>query len=192
MNSKTKFVGLGVTVAIALLLPSQARANAPSSPDNTDGQSSALRSGEPVPAVVLEGEPEEVVPGAIATDASQQPQPPVPPAVESINVNTITDTSDSAQVDVPLVPSSTNSRDLQPIEAPIASESLFPTPLAQPPDIAQTPSEPAPSQQWHFLVVPYIYVPFNISGSATFQGEDFRNNFVGDFTNPSRDIGLRF
>lgn len=183
MNSKIKLVGLGATVAIALLLPSQVRANAPSSPDDTDGQSSALTSGEPKPVVVLEGESEEVVSGAIA-----QPQPPVPTTVESINVDTITDTSDSAQADLPLLPSSTNSHDLQPIEAPLASEGLLQTTPAQPPGIAQTTSEPAPPEQWHFLVVPYIYVPFNISGSATFQGEDFRNNFVGDFTDPSRDF----
>jgi hypothetical protein len=97
--------------------------------------------------------------------------------------------SDNPQTDGSLLPSSTNSSDLQPIAVPIASEGLFQTPPAQSPNIAQTTSEPSPSEQWHFLVVPYVYVPFNISGSATFNGtEEFRNNFSRDFDNPSRDF----
>jgi hypothetical protein len=36
--------------------------------------------------------------------------------------------------------------------------------------------------------VPYIYIPFSISGSATFQGEGFRDDFVGDLSDPSRDF----
>jgi hypothetical protein len=87
-----------------------------------------------------------------------------------------------------LLPSSTDSSDLQPIAAPLASEGLSQTPLVQPLDMAQTTSDPSQSNRWHFLAVPYIYIPFSISGSATFQGEGFRNDFVGDFIDPSRDF----
>lgn len=190
MNSKIKLVSLGTTVAIALLLPSQARANAPAPTD----EPAELTTAEPQPEVVLE-DFSEVVPeagmsAAITADTSQQPQPPGITAIVPVNTsdNASPENSDNAQADAPLLPSSTNSHDLQPIEAPLASESLLQTTPAQPLDTAQTTSAPAPSEQWHFLVVPYIYVPFNISGSATFQGEDFRNNFVGNFVDPSRDF----
>lgn len=97
--------------------------------------------------------------------------------------------SSAAQADsLGLPPSSTDSRDLQPMQSPSAREDLFQTPLAQSLDIAETTSPPSQSEQWHFLFVPYIYVPLSISGSATFQGEGFRNSFVGDFTDPSRDF----
>jgi hypothetical protein len=97
--------------------------------------------------------------------------------------------SSTAQADsLGLPPSSTDSRDLQPMQSPSAREDLFQTPLAQSLDIAETTSPPSQSEQWHFLFVPYIYVPLSISGSATFQGEGFRNSFAGDFTDPSRDF----
>jgi hypothetical protein len=48
-------------------------------------------------------------------------------------------------------------------------------------DIAQAASAQPQSEQWHFLLVPYVYVPFFISGSANYEGsEDFRNNFCRD------------
>ena len=186
MNSKIKLVSLGATVAIALLLPTQARANPL---DDADGQPAALTSGEALPDGVL-----EVVPDAIGAASSQQPQAPSLTTAEPVstsgdtNANASTDNSDQAQADALLLPSSTNSHDLQPIAAPLASEGLVQTPLVQPLDMAQTTVEPSPSEQWHLLVVPYVYVPFNISGSATFEGEGFRNNFVRDFIDPSRDF----
>ncbi|PSN77770.1 hypothetical protein C8B47_20355 [filamentous cyanobacterium CCP4] len=70
---------------------------------------------------------------------------------------------------------------------------MLQTPPAPPANIAQTTPNQPPSEQWHFLVVPYVYVPFNISGSATFKGtEEFRNNFLGDPTDPSRDPSRDF
>ncbi|MGF1570637.1 MAG: hypothetical protein ACFCVD_21615 [Nodosilinea sp.] len=176
MNTTIKLVGLGATVAIALLLPTQARANAPVSTDDP----AALTSAEPQPAVVLDDVAEEVGPEAIA------PTPQAPTAVEPASP----DPSDQAQADDPLLPSSTSSSDLQPIAAPIASEGLLPTPLTPTRTMAQTFSDESEANRWHFLVTPYIFVPFSISGSATFQGDDFNNNFVGDFTDPSRDFDL--
>jgi hypothetical protein len=191
MNSKIKLVSLGATVAIALLMPTQARANAPTPLENTDGQPAALTGAEPLPEGVLDVLPEGV-PDAIAADPSQQAQSIT--AVEPINtsVNASPGTSDDVQADALLLPSSTNSRDLQPIAAPLTSEGLVQAPLVQPLDMAQTTVEPSPPEQWHFLVVPYIYVPFNISGSATFKGtEEFRNNF-GNLNDPSRDPSRDF
>ncbi|NJL49678.1 MAG: hypothetical protein HC929_22400 [Leptolyngbyaceae cyanobacterium SM2_5_2] len=49
MNDKTKLVSLGATVAIGLLLPTQARANAPTPLDDADGQPTALLGVEPLP-----------------------------------------------------------------------------------------------------------------------------------------------
>ena len=167
MNTKITLVSLGATVAIALLLPTQARANAPVSTDDP---------AEPAPAVVLDNGAGEGGLGAIA------PNPQAPTAVEA----TSPDPSDQAEA--PLLPSSTSSSDLQPLAAPVASEGGLPTPLTQPRPMAQTPLDESEANRWHFLITPYIYVPFSISGSATFQGEGFRNNFVGDFTDPSRDF----
>lgn len=87
-----------------------------------------------------------------------------------------------------LQPSSTNSRDLQPMESPSAREDLLQTPLAQSSNLAQTTSTPAQSEQWHFLFVPYIYVPLFISGSADYKGtENFRNNFSPGGFDPAGD-----
>ncbi|NJL49677.1 MAG: hypothetical protein HC929_22395 [Leptolyngbyaceae cyanobacterium SM2_5_2] len=133
--------------------------------------------------------PEAGVPAAIAADPSQPTQGII--AVEPVDasVNASPDTSDNVQADALLLPSSSNSLDRLQIAAPLANGSLLQTPLAQPLNMAQTTAEPSPSEQWHFLLVPYIYVPFNISGSATFKGtEEFRNNFLGDFDDPSRDF----
>ena len=182
MNSNIKLVGLGATVAIALLLPTQARANAPVSTD----EPAALTIAEPQPAVVLEGVVEEGGPGAIAPN--QQTPAAVPTTLEAVNPDASLSPDHSGQADDPWLPSSTSSSDLQPIAAPLASEGLSQTPLAQPLDMAQTTSDASEANRWHFLVTPYIYVPFSISGSATFQGEGFRNDFVGNFTDPSRDF----
>jgi hypothetical protein len=76
--------------------------------------------------------------------------------------------------------SSTDSADLQPVESPLASEDIIQAPLEQSADIAQAAPTQPQSEQWHFLLVPYVYVPFFISGSANYEGsEDFRNNFCG-------------
>ncbi len=90
--------------------------------------------------------------------------------------------SSAAQADsLGLPPSSTDSRDLQPLSSPPAGEDLFQTPLAQSLDIAET-TTPSQAEQWHFLFVPYIYVPFSISGSVNFNGtENFRNSFSRNF-----------
>jgi hypothetical protein len=180
MNTTIKLVGLGVTAAIALLLPTQARANAPVPTDDPAAPTGAA----PQPAVVLEVAPAAGLPAAI--DSHQQTPVPDPTAVEA--VLPAADPSAQAQVEIPLLPSSTSSSDLQPIAAPVASEGGLPTPIAQPLDVAQTPSDESEANRWHFLAVPYIYVPFFISGSATFEGDGFKNNFVGNFTDPSRNF----
>lgn len=227
MNDKTGLVSLGTLVAIALLLPTQARANDLASLETTDGQPAALTSVEPLPKVltdvVLEAGSEAVVPGAIVADSIQQPQTLDSTVAEAVNtgvddsvdasvdintdanvvsstdtnvdtnvvntVNSTVDDNDNAQTDALLLLSlSTSSRDLQPIEAPSAQESGLQAPLAQPFDMAQTTSESSPSNDWHFLLVPYVYIPFNISGSVTFNGtEEFRESFSRDF-DTSRDF----
>ncbi len=211
MNTTIKLVGLGATVAIALLLPTQARANTPAPTDDP----AALTSAEPLPTVVLEdvaeeGGPEaiDLNPAAVLEDVVEEGEPeaidlnppdPVvdptaadpsiadPTAIEAVNPDASPSSDTSSQANDPLLPYSTSSSDLQPIAAPVASEAGLP-PLAQPFDTVQTTSDPAQSNRWHFLAVPYIYIPFSISGTATFEGESFRNNFVGDFTDPSRDF----
>jgi hypothetical protein len=185
MNTNIKLVGLGATVAIALLLPAQARANAPVSTDDP----AVLTSAEPLPEVFLDDVAEKGGPEAIAPN----PQTPAadPTALEAVNPDASPSPDHSSQADDPWLPSSTSSSDLQPIAVPVASEGGLPTPLAQPRAMAQTPSDESEANRWHFLVAPYIYVPFSISGSATFQGEGFRNDFVGDFTDPSRDFDFQ-
>jgi hypothetical protein len=97
-----------------------------------------------------------------------------------------------AQASSPMpLPASTSSSDLQPVGSPAAGEDLFQILLGQSPTIAQATSTQAQSDQWHFLLKPYIYVPFFISGSANFKGtEDFQNSFSRDFENTegSRDF----
>ena len=91
------------------------------------------------------------------------------------------------QADAPMLPSSTDSADLQPVESFSAVEVISP-PLLEPSDIAQAATAQPQSNQWHFLLVPYVYVPFFISGSANYEGsEDFQNNFSGNFDG-SRDF----
>lgn len=136
----------------------------------------------PIASAAVEGDAES----AWVVDSLQRLDQAV--ATQASLVNASTDNSDNVQADSLQQQASTHSIDLQPIESSLASEGLFQTPLAQPLDMAQTTSEPSQSGQWHFLAVPYIYFPFNISGSATFEGEDFRNDFVGDFNDPSRDF----
>lgn len=184
MNTNIKLVSLGATVVIGLLLPPQVRASASAPTDDP----TAPRGVASQPAMVL-----EVAPLAAAPDgnAPSQPTPvPDPSALEAINpaASPSPDPSDPAQANDPLLPFSTSSRDLQPLPTPLASEGGLPTPLTPTLDLAQTPSASTPSNRWHFLAVPYIYIPFSISGSATFQGEGFRDDFVGDLSDPSRDF----
>lgn len=174
MNTNIKLVSLGATVVIGLLLPPQVRASASAPTDDP----TAPRGVASQPAMVL-----EVAPLAAAPDGNAPSQPtPVPDPSPS------PDPSDPAQANDPLLPFSTSSRDLQPLPTPLASEGGLLTPLTPTLDLAQTPSASTPSNRWHFLAVPYIYVPFSISGSATFEGESFRDNFVGNFSDPSRDF----
>jgi hypothetical protein len=78
------------------------------------------------------------------------------------------------------VPSSTGSEYLQPVEALSTGQDPAQTLPDQPANIAQAVPVQSQSNQWHFLLVPYVYVPFFISGSATYEGsEDFRDNFCG-------------
>jgi hypothetical protein len=78
------------------------------------------------------------------------------------------------------VPSSTDSEYLQPVEALSTGQDPAQTLPDQPASIAQAVPVQPQSEQWHFLLVPYVYVPFFISGSANYEGsEDFRNNFCG-------------
>jgi hypothetical protein len=79
-------------------------------------------------------------------------------------------------------PSSTSSRDLQPAALSPGSLDLTSVSPNELPDIAQSTSPQAQSDQWHFLLVPYVYLPFSISGTATYEdSENFRNNFAGNF-----------
>ncbi|WP_204139784.1 outer membrane protein [Halomicronema sp. CCY15110] len=196
MNSKIKLVSLGATVAIALL-PTQARANTPTPLAETDSPPSTLTSVEPLPKGELEGlpakegpedrGPEAVVSDAIAPDASQQS--PDITVVEPINatVNASPDPSDNAQAEALLLTASTNSDDLQPVGSIPTVADVISAPLVQPANIAQAATPPQ-SDQWHFLLVPYVYVPLSISGSANYEGsEDFRNDFSGNLAG-SRDF----
>jgi hypothetical protein len=88
--------------------------------------------------------------------------------------------------------SSTDSADLQPVESVPAVEDVIQAHLVQPSNIAQATPAQAQSEQWHFLLVPYVYVPFFISGSATYEGsEEFQNNFSRDFDNTGNLDGSR-
>ncbi len=190
MGYKTGLISLGTLVAIALLLPTQAKADAPTPLEDTDRLSSGLTREEALPGGVLETVPEAGgVPeastaeeGVPATDATSTPQlSPTPeitivePSAPPVNVAN-PNNGDSTQTEALLAPPSTSSSDLQLTEAPSANAEGFLNPVAQPLDVAQTTSEASP-QQWHFLVVPYIYIPFSVSGSATFEGtEDFTND----------------
>lgn len=86
------------------------------------------------------------------------------------------------------LPSSTDSAELQPVESSPAMGSVIQAPLVQSANIAQAATAPSQANQWHFLLVPYVYIPFFISGSANYEGsEEFRNNFSGNFDG-SRDF----
>ena len=148
---------------------------------------------EGISAEWSEGMPEDESPALFSADA-MPPEPQVAESAQTADVTTAevttaevtfveavnpeasphSDLSHEAQAaepllaEDPLLPLSTSSRDLQRMETSLASEDLFPTPLGQPLDVAQTTAESSPSDKWHFLVVPYVYLPFSISGSATF------------------------
>lgn len=92
------------------------------------------------------------------------------------------------QADAPMLPSSTDSEDLQLVESFPVEEDVIQVPLVQSSNIAQAATAQPQSNQWHFLLVPYVYVPFFISGSANYEGsEDFRNEFSGNLDG-SRDF----
>jgi hypothetical protein len=84
--------------------------------------------------------------------------------------------------------SSTHSGDLQLIETVPAVTDVIQAPRVQPASLAQATTTPSPSDEWHFLLVPYVYVPLSISGSANYEGsEEFRNDFSGNLEG-SRDF----
>lgn len=95
-------------MAIALLLPTQARANSLTSRD-TAGQPVALTSVEPLPKVrtdvVLETASEAVVSGAIAAESSQPTQALDSTVAEVVNadVDLTADTSVDANIDANVV-----------------------------------------------------------------------------------------
>jgi hypothetical protein len=215
MNDKTGLMSLSTLTAIALLLPAPASA-LPSLEGGNDPSTSLEPLPEVVLEAVVEAEVSEEMSmeGAegmaedessaiLSADAmpseaqvTESPQTADATAGEAIHPETHpsavpndeTQAADSLVAEDPLLPISTTSRDLQRTEASLASEDFLQTPLGQSLDVAQTTSESSQSDKWHFLLAPYIYLPFSISGSATFQGEGFRDDFVGDFSNPSRDF----
>ncbi|WP_204137781.1 hypothetical protein [Halomicronema sp. CCY15110] len=171
MNAKIKLVSLGATVAIALL-PTPARADAPTPLADTDDIPTAPTSLEPLPDGVLEGVPEGGVAEEVVPVASQ-PAPGIT-AVKPTNatINARPDHSASVQAEALRRPPSTDSGDLQPVESiPMVADVMQP-PLVQPTDIAQTATTPSQSDQWHFLLVPYVYLPLSISGSVDYEGTD--------------------
>lgn len=211
MNDKAGFISLSTLTAIALLLP--APASALPALEEANDPSTHL---EPLPEVVLEAVAEAEVseegpaamsedgsPAILSTEAMPSDSHGVEPTqtaeltvVEAVNpevhpssaLSDETQAADPLLTEDPLLPISTSSRDLQQAEASVASDDFLLAPLGQSLDVAQTTSDAASSNKWHFLITPYVYIPFSISGSATFQGSDFTNQFVGNFNNPSRDF----
>ncbi len=115
--------------------------------------------------------------------------------------NTATNTSSNVHALATLV-RSTDSRDLQPTGASLANGDFFPVTLAQSSDNTETPFPPGSAetpatdsteaqttetttenQKWHFLLAPYLYVPFNINGSANFR------NISSDFDFGPSQVG---
>ncbi|MBD2425688.1 hypothetical protein [Phormidium sp. FACHB-1136] len=138
---------------------------------------------EGIAAELSEGMPEDESPAVVSADVmspetqvAESAQTADATAGESVNPEATpnSDLSNEAQgadprlTEDPWLPLSTSSRDLQRTEASLVSEDLLPTPLDQPLDVAQTTAESSPSDKWHFLLTPYIYIPFSISGSANF------------------------
>lgn len=95
-----------------------------------------------------------------------------------------------AQDDSLRLQSSTNSRDLQLVESVPAVADVIQVPLVQPADIAQTATTPSQSDQWHFLLVPYVHIPLSVSGSVAYEGEDNSLPGGGTAINGSRDFEL--
>jgi len=139
MNNKTGLISLGTLVAIALL-PTQAGANALTSLKDAEKQPAALTSVESlpneVPEIVSDAVPEETEPDAPLTRFTELT------AVEPSNARVSASSNNNANAlgnDLLLVPWSTNSSDLQSIEASLDGESGFQTPL----DLVQAPLEPS-------------------------------------------------
>ena len=177
MKYPVGWLGLSTTVAIALLLPTQAQADTLTPREDAEGQPAALTSEAFQPESRLEGasvvetatdvpatdiaETDTVETDTVETDATEAIAPTVEAEVgESEAIEPTVEVADSPPLSQPAaviviepgdsnqaqdeallpVSASTDSRDLQAIAAPSTSENSFPTPLAQPLDIAQTPS----------------------------------------------------
>ena len=176
MKYPVGWLGLSTTVAIALLLPTPAQADTLTLREDTEGQPTALTSEAFQPESRLEGasvvETATDVPATdtVETDATEAIAPTVEAEVgESEAIEPTVEVADSPPLSQPAaviviepgdssqaqdeallpLPASTDSHDLQAIAAPSTSENSFPTPLAQPLDIAQTAA--ASSQRWHFF-----------------------------------------
>jgi hypothetical protein len=172
MHSKIKLVSLGATVAIALLLPTPARADAPTPLADPDAPPTAPTSVEPLPDGVLEGVPEEGVPEEGVPAASKPVSGITAVKPTNVTVNAHPDHSDSVQAEALRRSPSTDSGDLQPVESvPTVADVIQPR-LVQPTDIAQTATTPDQANQWHFLLVPYVYLPLSVSGSVDYEGTD--------------------
>jgi hypothetical protein len=221
MNYATSVLRWNGVLAMLLLAPASAMAQAVTSPDQpseagTDAIASvseqqilpsAVEPGPtPSPASLSEAhlvnddlDSTVAAPGGTAGVEGSADSTWVADSLEWLDQTIATQASLSAtdtQADaLGLGPSSTHSSDLQPMASSSASEGLFSMPLAQPTSTAQATSDQPRSEQWNFLFVPYVYVPFFITGSVNFNGtEDFRNAFSRDFgasgnLDDSRDFG---
>ncbi|MGF1568366.1 MAG: hypothetical protein ACFCVD_09900 [Nodosilinea sp.] len=130
----------------------------------------------------------EVVTGVEEATDSAWVADSLPRLDQAVVAQALVPSSDAQADPLGLLSSSTDSRDLQPMELLPVREDLFHPPLAQSLDITETTSTRSHSEQWHVLFVPYIYVPLSISGSVNFSGtKNFTDNFSRDF-NLSRDF----
>ena len=168
MNYQTKVVGLGATVAIALLLPTQAKANPLPPLDVAEGQPSEL--------TIVELEP-EAVPEVLPTGIAGLPPEDLEP-IPAADVAVVEDTAvtvpandwvqgvaGEAIADAPIEATpGTTALDLQ----PIADAALPTMPL-----LAQENAAPAlvddgsasPETVWHFRFKPFIALPVSTTGN---------------------------
>lgn len=185
MNYTINFVGLGATVAIALLLPTQATANALTPLKDADGQPSALTRVEPLPAIVPDVVPDVVLEAEVTAGIAELP----PEDLELIPALEVAETEDPIEDAEAAVPANDSvqgvgAADEVVADAPIAATpgttalDLQPTADTAPavpemPLFAQEDAAPAltddgsaaPETVWHFSFEPYIALPVSTTGN---------------------------
>ncbi|QQE67512.1 hypothetical protein GFS31_42250 (plasmid) [Leptolyngbya sp. BL0902] len=182
MKTKTGLIGLSATLALALWLPQAKADTMPSLGETLEAATTVEQPTEEALGAIAE----EEVAAEIAEHESTEVMSvdAMPSEAEASDVGAVEDaepetqpsavsrddplTSDPVFAEDPRFSPSISSRDLQLEETPLTSEGQRPTAGGQPFDVAQRSAGTTTPDRWHFLVVPYIYIPLSISGSANF------------------------